>query len=74
MGTRPSEVSAISADTSSICRGIGKVEANSGREIGRFPYWTSLRQHFDPDAPFFAPGNIERELLAKQIMDARENQ
>ncbi|XVE67686.1 hypothetical protein DITRI_Ditri09bG0008300 [Diplodiscus trichospermus] len=32
-----------------------------------FPYWTSNRRRFDPDSPFFSSGNIERELLAKQV-------
>ncbi|KAK4282245.1 hypothetical protein QN277_013645 [Acacia crassicarpa] len=32
-----------------------------------FPYWKAIRRRFGPDAPFFAPGNIERELLAKQV-------
>ncbi|KAL0431557.1 UNVERIFIED_CONTAM: hypothetical protein Sradi_0781700 [Sesamum radiatum] len=32
-----------------------------------FPYWNPLRRRFAPDAPFFAAGNIERELLAKQV-------
>ncbi|KAM7269402.1 hypothetical protein ACFE04_024899 [Oxalis oulophora] len=32
-----------------------------------FPYWSSIRRRcFDPDSFFFAQGNIERELLAKQ--------
>jgi hypothetical protein len=40
-----------------------------------FPYWSSLRRHYDPDAPFFAPGNIERELLAKQVaLDISEDE
>lgn len=32
-----------------------------------FPYWASVRRRFRPDSPFFASGNIERELLAKQV-------
>ncbi|PSR87475.1 Alginate O-acetylase AlgJ precursor [Actinidia chinensis var. chinensis] len=32
-----------------------------------FPQWSPIRRRFGPDAPFFASGNIERELLAKQI-------
>ncbi|KAI8541301.1 hypothetical protein RHMOL_Rhmol08G0051300 [Rhododendron molle] len=40
-----------------------------------FPYWSPLRRHYDPDAPFFAPGNIERELLAKQVaLDVSEDE
>lgn len=36
-------------------------------EIGSFKYWCPVRRRFGPDAPFFASGNIERELLAKQV-------
>ncbi|XP_061354092.1 uncharacterized protein LOC133298772 [Gastrolobium bilobum] len=32
-----------------------------------FPYWKPLLRRFRPDSPFFAPGNLERELLAKQV-------
>ncbi|XP_006848252.2 zinc finger protein 511 [Amborella trichopoda] len=32
-----------------------------------FPYWSVIRRKYDPDAPFFASGNIERELLSKQV-------
>ncbi|KAF8408432.1 hypothetical protein HHK36_007584 [Tetracentron sinense] len=40
-----------------------------------FPYWTPVRRRFDPDAPFFAPGNIERELIAKQVaLDLTEDE
>lgn len=35
-------------------------------ELG-FNYWCPVRRRFGPDAPFFASGNIERELLAKQV-------
>ncbi|KAK9117567.1 hypothetical protein Sjap_016514 [Stephania japonica] len=34
---------------------------------GDFPYWCAVRRRFQPDSPFFASGNIERELLAKQV-------
>jgi len=33
-----------------------------------FPYWNSVRRKFGPESPFFASGNIERELLAKQVL------
>lgn len=33
-----------------------------------FPHWASVRRRFRPDSPFFASGNIERELLAKQVL------
>ncbi|KAL6507259.1 hypothetical protein OROGR_023454 [Orobanche gracilis] len=42
-----------------------EVEA-SGTFLG-FPCWKPIRRHFRPDAPFFAAGNIERELLDKQV-------
>lgn len=32
-----------------------------------FPFWNPLPRRFPPDSPFFAPGNLERELLAKQV-------
>ncbi|PSS30328.1 Zinc finger protein [Actinidia chinensis var. chinensis] len=32
-----------------------------------FPQWSPVRRRFGPDAPFFASGNMERELLAKQV-------
>jgi hypothetical protein len=35
-------------------------------ELG-FPYWNPIRRRFPPDSPFFASGNVERELLAKQV-------
>ncbi|KAM1712451.1 hypothetical protein ACFX1Q_024131 [Malus domestica] len=40
-----------------------------------FPHWKPLRRRFAPESPFFAPGNIERELLAKQIaLDLTEDE
>ncbi|KAL6960414.1 hypothetical protein U1Q18_038180 [Sarracenia purpurea var. burkii] len=40
-----------------------------------FPYWSSVPRRFGPDAPFFASGNIERELLAKQVaLDITEDE
>ncbi|KDP46271.1 hypothetical protein JCGZ_10111 [Jatropha curcas] len=40
-----------------------------------FPYWTPVRRRFDPDSPFFDYGNIERELIAKQIaLDLTEDE
>ncbi|CAI9111588.1 OLC1v1011846C1 [Oldenlandia corymbosa var. corymbosa] len=32
-----------------------------------FPRWNPIRRRFNPDSPFFAAGNVERELLAKQV-------
>ena len=34
-----------------------------------FSYWKSIPRSFGPDSPFFASGNIERELLAKQVLN-----
>ncbi|KAG2335161.1 hypothetical protein Bca52824_006341 [Brassica carinata] len=43
-------------------------------ELG-FPYWNPLRRRFPPDSPFFASGNVERELLAKQVaLDLTEDE
>ncbi|GMH06853.1 hypothetical protein Nepgr_008693 [Nepenthes gracilis] len=40
-----------------------------------FPYWKSALRKFTPDSPFFASGNIEREILAKQVaLDLTENE
>ncbi|KAM3286828.1 zinc finger protein [Capsicum chacoense] len=42
------------------------MEFETQRELG-FPFWKPIRRRFGPDDPFFAYGNIQRELLAKQI-------
>lgn len=34
-----------------------------------FPFLQPLRRRFGPDALFFEAGNIERQLLAKQVTD-----
>uniref|UniRef100_A0A2N9IQM0 C2H2-type domain-containing protein n=1 Tax=Fagus sylvatica TaxID=28930 RepID=A0A2N9IQM0_FAGSY len=40
-----------------------------------FPYWKSIRRSFEPESTFFASGNIERELLAKQVaLDLTEDE
>lgn len=40
-----------------------------------FPYWKPLRRRFTPESPFFASGNIERELLVKQLaLDLTEDE
>ncbi|XP_038885473.1 zinc finger protein 511 [Benincasa hispida] len=40
-----------------------------------FPYWKPFRRRFDPDSPFFASGNAEREILAKQVaLDLTEDE
>ncbi|KAK7377666.1 hypothetical protein VNO80_03095 [Phaseolus coccineus] len=43
-----------------------EVEHNQNQQLG-FPFWKPLRRRFGPDSSFFAPGNLERELLAKQV-------
>ncbi|XP_077229452.1 nucleic acid binding / zinc ion binding protein isoform X2 [Tasmannia lanceolata] len=43
-------------------------------ELG-FPFWIPVRRKFEPHAPFFASGNVERELLAKQVaLDITEDE
>ncbi|PRQ54278.1 putative transcription factor C2H2 family [Rosa chinensis] len=43
-------------------------------ELG-FPYWKALRRKFGPESPFFASGNLERELLVKQLaLDLTEDE
>ncbi|KAG9446046.1 hypothetical protein H6P81_012174 [Aristolochia fimbriata] len=43
-------------------------------ELG-FPFWIAAVRKFDPNAPFFVSGNIERELLAKQFaLDLTEDE
>ncbi|XP_018815453.1 zinc finger protein 511 [Juglans regia] len=40
-----------------------------------FPYWKSVRRTFGPESPFFASGNVERELIAKQVaLDLTEDE
>nr|XP_043634162.1 zinc finger protein 511 [Erigeron canadensis] len=40
-----------------------------------FKYWFPVIRRFSPDDPFFASGNIERELLAKQVaLDLNEEE
>ncbi|XP_022990047.1 zinc finger protein 511 [Cucurbita maxima] len=40
-----------------------------------FPYWKPFQRRFDPDSPFFASGNVEREILAKQVaLDLTEDE
>lgn len=47
-----------------------EVEARS-----EFPYWKPFQRRFDPDSPFFASGNVEREILAKQLaLDLNEDE
>lgn len=45
-----------------------KKNENENESVGdyKFPIWMPFRRKFTPDGSFFAPGNAERELLAKQ--------
>ena len=43
------------------------VDIDTKIELG-FPYWKPIRRRFGPESPFFSSGNIERELLAKQVI------
>eukprot|EP01018_Ginkgo_biloba_P003673 Gb_03370 [translate_table: standard] len=50
-------------------------EENAHEYKYEFPVWMPLRRKFDPDGPFFAAGNAERELLAKQVtLDLTEDE
>ncbi|KAL1206043.1 hypothetical protein V5N11_018113 [Cardamine amara subsp. amara] len=47
---------------------------DTASELG-FPFWNPIRRKFSPDSPFFASGNVERELLAKQVaLDLTEDE
>lgn len=37
------------------------------RSDSDFPFWKPISRKFQPDSPFFAIGNLERELLVKQV-------
>lgn len=53
---------------------VAESSKENSAEIG-FPYWKAVRRTFRPDASFFASGNLERELLAKQIaLDLTEDE
>ncbi|CAK7328321.1 unnamed protein product [Dovyalis caffra] len=50
------------------------VDIDTKIELG-FPYWKPIRRRFGPESPFFSSGNIERELLAKQVaLDLTEDE
>ena len=42
-------------------------EKESGCKLGHFVKWVPVRRRFAVDSAFFAAGNVERELLAKQV-------
>ncbi|XP_073044443.1 uncharacterized protein [Primulina eburnea] len=48
-------------------KGEMEMEVEGSRTGFEFPFWNPLRRSFGPDFPFFEAGNLERELLAKQI-------
>ncbi|MCO5554760.1 hypothetical protein L7F22_008294 [Adiantum nelumboides] len=43
-------------------------EQPAGSAMFVFPIWQACRRKHSPDSPFFASGNLERELLAKQVI------
>jgi hypothetical protein len=43
-----------------------KEEGNNAPKMG-FAKWVAVRRKFAIDSPFFSAGNVERELLAKQV-------
>ncbi|KAJ3671851.1 hypothetical protein LUZ60_007930 [Juncus effusus] len=54
--------------------GEGEGEASSELVSG-FPIWIAARRKLKSDDPFFAAGNLERELLAKQVaLDLTEDE
>ncbi|EXC33370.1 Zinc finger protein 511 [Morus notabilis] len=62
------------ANTEAISNSVAMDVEETQLELG-FPCWIPVRRRFDPDSPFFASGNIERELLAKQVaLDLTEDE
>ncbi|KAF5188966.1 Zinc finger protein [Thalictrum thalictroides] len=50
-------------------------EREGEKKLLGFPYWIPILRRFHPDSPFFASGNIERELLVKQVaLDITEDE
>ncbi|KAK6912966.1 hypothetical protein RJ641_022567 [Dillenia turbinata] len=43
------------------------MEVEAEKSVLEFRYWTAFKRRFCADSSFFASGNLERELLAKQI-------
>ncbi|KAK6928540.1 hypothetical protein RJ641_007131 [Dillenia turbinata] len=51
------------------------MEVETEKSILEFPYWTAFKRRFCADSSFFASGNLERELLAKQVaLDITEDE
>ncbi|XP_073145096.1 uncharacterized protein [Henckelia pumila] len=44
-----------------------ETEVEGSRAGFQFPFWNPLRRSYVPDFPLFEAGNLERELLAKQV-------
>lgn len=42
-------------------------EKESGCKLDHYVKWVPVRRRFAVDSAFFAAGNVERELLAKQV-------
>lgn len=50
------------------------MEVEEKEQLG-FPYWKSVLRRFGPESSFCASGNVERELLAKQVaLDLTEDE
>ncbi|KEH22017.1 zinc finger protein [Medicago truncatula] len=43
------------------------MELENQNQDSNFPFWKPISRKFQPDSPFFAIGNLERELLVKQV-------
>jgi len=44
------------------------MEVENQNSDSKFPFWKPIPRKFQPDSPFFAIGNLERELLVKQVL------
>ncbi|XP_057541974.1 uncharacterized protein LOC130820568 isoform X2 [Amaranthus tricolor] len=42
-------------------------EEGGSKGESEFPSWKCLRRKFSPDSPFFTSGDVERQILAKQV-------
>ncbi|XP_006663466.1 zinc finger protein 511 [Oryza brachyantha] len=46
---------------------VAAMEEEQAPVVARLGFWLAARRRLAPDDPFFAAGNMERELLAKQV-------
>ncbi|KNA04409.1 hypothetical protein SOVF_200090 [Spinacia oleracea] len=43
------------------------MQVEEGKSGSEFPYWKPVHRKFAPDSPFFSSGDVERQLLDKQV-------